>query len=126
MCAPLATRGLLKSFSLPFSNWNGTVKTTAVIKIFNCEEVIFLMCEEAHDSPSTIWSCSFAQRHSHAAYLLVSFLDKDVLNRTYAHQCGLTSIVLKLHGAALDFQLSGGVMFCTFKPQDLRDMVGRP
>jgi hypothetical protein len=84
------------------------------------------MCEEAHHPPSTIWSCSFAQRHSRATYLLVSFLDKDVLNGAYAHLCGRTSIVLKLHDATLDFQLSGGVMLRTFKPQDLRDMDGRP
>jgi hypothetical protein len=68
----------------------------------------------------------FAQRHSRAAYLLVSILDKDVLNGACAHLCGCTSILPKLHDATLDSQLSGGVVLRTFKPQDLRDIFGRP
>jgi hypothetical protein len=118
---------IFESFPLPFFQLEyGTVKTTVVIKIFNCEEVVFLMCEEAHHPPSTKWSCSFAQRHRRAAYLLVFILDKDVLNGAYVHLGGCTSIVLKLHDATLDFQVSGGIMLRTFKPQDLRDMDGRP
>ena len=118
---------LLEGLSLPLVQLEyGTVKTTVFIKVFNCEEVVFLMCEEADHSPSAIRSCSFGQHHRLAAYLLVFILDKDVLNGAYAHLCGCTSIVLKLHDAILDFQLSGGVMLRTFKPQDLRDMDGRP
>jgi hypothetical protein len=95
---------LLEGLPLPFVQLEyGTVKTTVVIKVFNCEEVIFSMCEEAHHPPSTIWSCSFAQRHSRAAYLLISVLYKDVLNGLYAHLCGCTSIVLKLHRVTLNF-----------------------
>jgi len=118
---------LLEGLSLTFVQLEyGTVKTTVAIKIFNCEEVVFLMCEETHHPPSTIWSCSFAHHQSRAADLLVSILAKDVLNGAYAHVCCCTSIVLKLHDATLDFQFSGGVMPLTFKPQDMRDMDGRP
>jgi hypothetical protein len=95
---------LLKGLSLPFVQLEyGTVKTTVVIKVFNCEEVIFLMCEKAHHPPSTKRSCSFAQRHRRAAYLLVFILDKDVLNGAYVHLGSWTSVPLKLHRVTLNF-----------------------
>src|SRR4051794_35088507 len=67
---------LLEGLSLPFVQLEyGTVKTTVVIKVFNCEEVVFLMCEEADHPPSAIRSCSLGQHHRRAAYLLVFILD---------------------------------------------------
>jgi hypothetical protein len=81
---------------LPFVQLEyGTVKTIVVIKVFNCEEVIFLMCEKAHHPPPTKRICSFAERHRRAAYLLVFILDKDVLNGAYVHLRSWTSIPLK-------------------------------
>jgi hypothetical protein len=95
---------LLEGLSLPFVQLEyGTVKTTVVVKVFNCEEVIFLMCEKAHHPPSLEWSCSFAQRHRRAPYLFVLILDKDVLNGAYVHLGSRTSIPLKLHRVTLNF-----------------------
>src|SRR5579871_220616 len=77
---------LLEGLPLPFVKLeDGTVKTTVVIEVFNCEEVIFLMCEKAHHPPSTIRSCGLYHRHGRAAYLLVFILDKNVLNGAYVH-----------------------------------------
>ena len=89
---------LLEGLSLPFVQLeHGTVETTVVIKVFNCEEVILLMCEKAHHRASTKRSCSFAQRHRRANSLLVFIPDKDVLNGAYVHLGSRTSILLKLH-----------------------------
>src|SRR5258708_12566678 len=112
---------LLEGLSSPFVQLEyGTVKTTVVIKVFNCEEVIFLMCEKAHHPPSTIRSCSFAERHRRAAYLLVFILDKDVLNGAYVHLGSRTSIPLKLHRVTLNFQVSGAIMPPPSKPHAIR------
>jgi hypothetical protein len=94
---------LLEGSSLPFVELEyGAVKATVVIKVFNCEEVIFLMCEKAHHPPSLEWNRSFAQRHRRAAYLLVLIRDKDVLNGAYVHPGSRTSIPLKLHRVTLN------------------------
>jgi hypothetical protein len=61
------------------------------------------MCEKAHHTPSTKRSCSFAQHHRRAAYLLVFILDKDVLNGAYVHLGSRTTIPLKLHRVTLNF-----------------------
>jgi len=89
---------LLEGLSLPFVQLeHGTVETPVVIKVFNCEEQIFLTCEKAHHPAFTKRSCSFAQRPLRATYLLVFILDKDVLNGAYVHLDSRTSILLKLH-----------------------------
>jgi len=117
---------LLEGLPLPFTQLEyGTVKTTAVIEVFDCENVIFLVREKANHSSSTERNCSFAQHHCRTSYLLVFILDKDVLNGAYLHLGSRTSIPPKLHRVTLNFQVSGGVMPRTFKTQDMYDMDGR-
>ena len=90
--------------SLPFVQLEyGTVKTTAIIKVFKCEDVVFLMSEKDYYPPSTLRNRSFGQRHRRSAHLLVFILDKDVLNGAQVYLGTRTPIPLKLHCVTLNF-----------------------
>jgi hypothetical protein len=95
---------LLQDLPSPFVQLkDGIVKTTIAIKVFERENVVFFMREEADHTPPAKRNCSFAKRHRRAANLLVFILDKDILNGAYVHLRNRAAIPSKLQRVTLYF-----------------------